>query len=296
MSNRVEAVRRRVAAPDGVCLAVREYAAPSRPTVLLLHGYPDNQSVWDRVVPLLAGRFRVVSYDVRGAGESDAPRGRSRYRLSALTDDLTAVLDAVSPAEPVHLVGHDWGSIQLWEAVTEPALAHRIASFTSISGPCLDHAGAWMRAQWRHPRRWPGALRQLGRSWYLGFFQLPLLPELVWRSGLPGRLLRRAERLPARPCVADARHGLALYRANLFRRAGQPRQRRTAVPVQLVVPTRDRFIDPRLLAGTARWAPRLRRRTIRAGHWIPYSHPGRLAGWIADFVTDVERGADIAAP
>jgi pimeloyl-ACP methyl ester carboxylesterase len=296
MSNCTGPLTSRVAGPGRVGLAVRDHGGAGRPTVLLVHGYPDNQSVWDLVAPLLAGRFRVVSYDLRGAGDSDAPRGRGRYPLRTLTGDLVAVLDAVSPAQPVHLVGHDWGSIIAWEAVTEPALAHRIASFTSISGPCLDHAVAWMREQWRHPRTWPGALRQLGRSWYLVFFQVPLLPDLLMRSGLPGRLLQRAERLPARPRTADAVHGLALYRANLFRGRGRPRERRTGVPVQLVVPTLDRFVHPRLAAGTGRWAPRLRRRTIRAGHWVQCSHPGRLAAWIGEFVADVDRRADLDGP
>jgi len=283
VSNSIE---RRVIAPGGVGLAVRVHGEPGRPTVLLLHGYPDNQALWDRVVPLLAGRFRVVTYDVRGAGRSDAPRGRSEYTLRRLAADLVAVLDAVSPHAPVHLVGHDWGSIQLWEPVTDPGLAHRIASFTSLSGPCLDHAGAWLRAQWRHPRTWLRALRQLARSWYIGYFRLPLLPELGWRSGLAGWLLRRAERLPVRPSGVDGRHGLALYRAN---RVGRPRERRTEIPVQLVVPTRDRFVDPWLLADAERWAPRLCRRTVPARHWLPYSHPEQLAAWVGEFVAGVER-------
>jgi pimeloyl-ACP methyl ester carboxylesterase len=288
MSNSAAPVRHTVTAPGGVRLAAREYPGDG-PTVLLLHGYPDNQAVWDRVVPLLTGRHRVLTYDVRGAGGSDAPPDVPQYSLRCLLADLVAVFDALAPAGPVHLVGHDWGSIQLWEAVTEPALAPRIASFTSVSGPCLDHAGQWMRDRWRHPRGWPHGLRQLGKSWYIGYFQLPVLPELAWRSGLAGRLVQRGEGLPVRPAADDGRHGLALYRANMFRRLGVPRQRRTDVPVQLVVPTRDRFVDPRLLADTERWAPRLRRHTLDARHWVPYSHPERLAGWIAGFVDDVER-------
>src|SRR5262249_57853863 len=167
-------MERVVVAPDGVRLAVREYGGPGRPTVLLVHGYPDDQAVWDRVVPLLADRYRVVTYDVRGAGRSGAPRDRRRYVLPVLAADLVAVLDAVSPAAPVHLVGHDWGACQLWEPVTRPELAPRIASFTAISGPCLDHAAAWMRDRLRRPRGWPLAAGQLARSWYLLFFPLPL--------------------------------------------------------------------------------------------------------------------------
>jgi pimeloyl-ACP methyl ester carboxylesterase len=278
---------RAVRAPDGTALAVRDRGGTDRPAVLLLHGYPDSQAVWDPVAPLLATRLRVLSYDVRGAGASQAPRGRARYTLDTLVADLLAVLDGLGIRGPVHLVGHDWGSIQLWEAITRPELRARFASFTSIGGPGLDQAAAWLRAQWRRPRTWPAALRQLRRSWYLGLFLVPVLPELCWRSGLAGRLVQRANRLPVRPRAADGRHGLALYRANVLR-PGPPRGRRTQVPVQLVVATRDPFLEPALLAEAGRWADRLTVRSIAAGHWPGYSHPRLLAGWIAGFIEEVE--------
>src|SRR3954449_2748026 len=112
-----------------VRLAVEEQGPPHAPTVLLVHGYPDTHRVWDEVADALSGPFHVVRYDVRGAGASSAPRGRKAYRLEHLKDDLLAVADAVSPDAPVHLVGHDWGSIQSWEAVTEPGAEKRFASF-----------------------------------------------------------------------------------------------------------------------------------------------------------------------
>ena len=60
---------------------------------------------------------------------------RGGFTLEKLTDDFLAVADAVSPDRPVHLVGHDWGSVQAWEFVTVPRTEGRIASFTSMSGP-----------------------------------------------------------------------------------------------------------------------------------------------------------------
>src|ERR1051326_2095315 len=111
---------------DGVRLLVKEQGVVGRPVVVLLHGYPDNSTVWDRVAELLAERFHVVRYDVRGAGGAGAPGGRGGwgapgdgggYRLDRLAADLAAVVRAVSPGRPVHLVAHDWGSIQGWHAV-----------------------------------------------------------------------------------------------------------------------------------------------------------------------------------
>jgi len=154
----------RVRSTDGVELAVYESGDPRNSTIVAVHGYPDNHHVWDGVAELLADKYHVVTYDVRGAGESDQPSGRAAYRMARLTDDFLAVLDAVSPTEPVHLLAHDWGSIQSWPALADPRVAGRVASFTSISGPSLDHAGAWMRGLRQHPG---ATARQLGHSFYI---------------------------------------------------------------------------------------------------------------------------------
>lgn len=142
-----------------VRLAVYRWGDANKPMLLFVHGYPDNHKVWLPLIARLLGRYQVVAYDVRGAGASDKPRRTRDYRLELLSQDLKAVLDAVSPERAVHLVAHDWGSIQTWESVTDPALRQRIASYTSISGPCLDHVGHWMRDRLR--RRRPAALLQV---------------------------------------------------------------------------------------------------------------------------------------
>ncbi|GAA3114219.1 hypothetical protein GCM10010466_01650 [Planomonospora alba] len=272
---------------DGVSLAVHERGDPAGPTVVLVHGYPDDHRVWDPVAERLAGRHHVVAYDVRGAGASERPRGREAYALTRLTADLRAVLDAVAPAGPVHLAGHDWGSIQGWEAVC--TLPGRFASFTSVSGPCLDHVGHWMRGADR--RR---AARQTLASWYIGFFRLPVLPELAWRSGLAGRLLHRAER--HRPSgVRDAVAGLELYRANIRARLRRPLERRTPVPVQIVVATEDAYVTPPVAEAALAWVPDARVHRVRARHWLPLTHPDVLAGLIAEHVARTGRDPDAAA-
>ncbi|GLY46931.1 short chain dehydrogenase [Lentzea sp. NBRC 102530] len=254
------------------------------PTVVLVHGYPDTHEVWDRVAALLEEDFRVVTYDVRGAGDSTPPSTEDGYRLERLAADLFAVIDAVSPDEPVHVVGHDWGSIQSWEAVTTPGA--RIATFTSISGPCLDHMGHWSRKGLSVAR-----LRQFFRSWYIGAFHLPVLAPLFWRLYLGprwGAALRRLEGVqvtPARTITRDAVRGISLYRANIRQVMRSPRHRLAPMPVQVIQPTRDRYIRTEPL-DLERWVPSLTRRKIAAGHWAPLSHPAPLARMISEFVTD----------
>lgn len=277
---------------DGVRLAVFEEGPPAAPTVLLVHGYPDTHAIWDDVAAALSSRFHVVRYDVRGAGQSDAPQRTADYRLAQLARDLFAVADAVSPDEPVHVVAHDWGSIQSWEAVTEPGAHERIASYTSISGPCLDHVAYWMRRR-PTPRRLRQMLTQQLHSWYILAFHLPVLPELLWRTVLARRwpqVLHRLENVPPRPghpaptLPSDAARGVSLYRANFRPRLAKPRERHTQVPVQVITPTDDHYATPALADGLERWVPRLWRRPLHAGHWSSLLRDGAQ---VARMVTEL---------
>lgn len=290
----------RITSTDGVRLAVHESGDRSAPTVLCVHGYPDSSAVWDGVAAELAGRYRVVRYDVRGAGASDRPRARTAYRLDQLVADLAAVADAVSPDAPVHLVGHDWGSVQCWSAVADERLAGRVASFTSISGPDLDQAGAWMRsglgpggAKLRH------VVRQLVESNYLLLFNLPGIPELLWRTRILDRALAASLLIgrgssPTRPApqtLADKLGGLQLYRANLFGRLGRPRPRRIDVPVQVVVPSADPFVSPALATGgAAPWVRDLRVRRVAGGHWVVATRPDVIARITSELVDHTSGG------
>ncbi|MGI5169380.1 SDR family oxidoreductase [Spirillospora sp. CA-253888] len=298
------AVRSRRVRGDGVDLAVYEQGDPARPTVLLMHGYPDTHAVWDEVADELAGRYHVVRYDVRGAGASSRPFGRKRYTFEYLMADMRAVLDATAPERKVHLVGHDWGSIQSWEAAC--TMADRFASFTSISGPCLDHVARLTRDNLRRPtpRNLKHSLGQALRSWYIYFFQTPLLPEVMWRAGLTGPFaralelgegVRPREGHPARTMARDGAAGVGLYRANMLQRMRRPRDRRTDVPTQVIVPTRDLFVSPHLVAGLGDRVPELSLRPIAAGHWVVRSHPEVVARWIGEHITGVTGGPLTAA-
>ena len=275
-----------VTSPDGVRLAVYEAGDRAAPTIVAVHGYPDNHRTWGAIADRLSTDHRVVTYDVRGAGESDKPRGRAPYRISRLIDDLGTVLDAVDSKSPVHLLGHDWGSIQLWPALTDERLSGRIASFTSISGPSLDHAGAWIRDLREHPR---DSLRQLAHSYYMIAFQLPRIPEALVRAGVVERGVRKATGTAhgEHGTRDDQLHGIWLYRANALRRAGLPRPTRIEIPVQVIVADRDPFATPALAVGAPRrWVSDLTVHHVDAGHWVIHEDPDTVADLVRTFVRD----------
>jgi pimeloyl-ACP methyl ester carboxylesterase len=288
--------RRTVVASDGVRLAVREHGDPADPTVVLVHGYPDTQELWTGVVALLQDDHHVVSYDVRGAGESSAPAGLGGFALTQLSDDLLAVIEATTPDDrAVHLVGHDWGAIQSWESAARGRVARRLSSYTAVAGPSLDLTA--------HKARSAGpldGLRQLAKSWYIVAFHLPLAAPLLWRAALGRRwatAFARTEGVrppaghPAPTITADGVNGIGLYRRNMVERLARPRYARVDVPlVQVGITLRDAFIDPATYDDLPGRMPELWVRRADATHWIPVLHPDVVAGWVRDAVGARERG------
>ena len=279
---------------DGVDLAVYESGEEGAPIILFVHGYPDDHTVWVGVMRALEDRYRVVAYDVRGAGRSSTPSSREGYALAHLVADMEAVIGAISGGKPIHLVGHDWGAIQAWEAVTEPHMRASVASYTTISGPCLDHVSLWSKERMRE-----GAVvdvaGQAVKSWYIGFFQLPGVAERVWRGGMAARfpkIIAASEKTlpfePAPTAAEDAARGVELYRANIPKIMRSPRTRATTVPVQAILPRGDRFISPASYSILSRFVSEAYFRQIQGGHWVVRSAPDRVARYVTEMVEHVE--------
>lgn len=279
-----------VTASDGVDLAVHSYSEidKRRPTILALHGYPDNHHVWDGAAEILVDRYNVVAYDVRGAGESSTPADRSGYRLSQLAADVGAVIDSLG-VEEVHLIGHDWGSIQGWAAVTDESVMGKIASYTSISGPHLNYAGRFLRSP-RTPRAVADVVRQFLASGYIWFFLCPGLPEMAIRSGATMKVFAAVERIGRSSATSsrsaaslrsidDYLNGLNLYRANMPGPilAPGPQLPHTTVPVQVLVAGQDHFVTPALQRFTGSIPVGSRVLPIEGGHWVVASHPDVIA-------------------
>ncbi|MDQ6744723.1 MAG: alpha/beta fold hydrolase, partial [Actinomycetota bacterium] len=299
------ALRQRTVAAPGAALSLIEAGEAGRPTIVLVHGYPDGKELWVPVMERLSERFHVVAYDVRGAGKSTAPRGVRAYGFEQLAGDLAAVLDTVSPQRPVHLVGHDWGAIQGWELSCAPSLAPRIASFTAVAGPALGHVRAALRRQLRQGRLIHAA-SQLRHSWYIVGLCTPGVPTLVWR-GVLGRggweaYLRQVERIPTEgttPAATLTRGGIRganLYRRNILLGFAGNRPARPQMPVQLIVPSGDRFVPPGYYEAVEDYVPTLRRRILAGSHWAPRAQPELVSRWIAEFAGEVDGQAAAAVP
>lgn len=273
---------------DGQRLYAKTWGDAKKEALVFVHGYPDHQEVWQPIIHELVQDFYIVSYDVRGAGQSSVPKRIGDYQLQRLSQDLACVTDRLLPNRAFHLVGHDWGSIQSWESVTDPNFKSRLLSYTTLSGPCLDHAAFWMREQFKQDKA--QFLQQMSKSWYIAAFQLPLFAPTVWRFLQPehwAKLLRRLEKTEALPLnqnvANDGRHGVALYRANFMPRLWQPRQRYAQCPVQAIVLTKDKFVSPALLDELPKWVSDLECVEVEANHWAILSRATEIAALIAGF-------------
>lgn len=292
-------VTERIVRNGDVEIAVYEQGNAAGETVLLLHGWPDSHHLWDGVTPFLTERFRVVSVDNRGHGKSTNPKNFRDFAVAELASDYMAVIDAVSPDKPVHVLAHDWGSVAMWEAVCDEWTQRRVASFTSVSGPNIAHLGMWARDRLSRPtpKNVALVLAQLGSFGYMFYFMLPWLPKVMfslalngnrWRKGLSRAEGAAPEDIFLAPTFEkDIGNGLRIYRANITSIL-TPRERFTRVPVQVIVGTRDPAVRQASYADALNWAPAVWRRVVKGGHWLPFSHPEMLATATTELIDATE--------
>ena len=170
-----------------VTLSIYEWGQTSvgRETLVFIHGYPDEAQIWDELASLLKSDFHIVTYDVRGTGLSGTPLSEAGYHMDYLVSDIKEVIQQTSPNRPVHLIGHDLGALQGWEAVLDDKLKNHIKSYTALA-PSVDHVGIWLKENItsKHPARILAAMKQMISSSYMLFFNMPVIPELSWYAGL----------------------------------------------------------------------------------------------------------------
>ncbi|WP_179998817.1 alpha/beta fold hydrolase [Acinetobacter sp. YH12239] len=276
-------------------LYAKTWGDRNKPALVLVHGYPDNQEVWEPIISNLIEDYFVVTYDVRGAGQSSIPKKIRAYALAQLSLDLESVVNHLLPNRNFHVAAHDWGSIQTWESVTESKFKGRILSYTTISGPCLDHAAFWMREQFKHQK--PKFFKQLIKSWYIVLFQLPVVAPTMWNFLNPDRwgkifeILEDTKGLPVNQNISkDGEYGVALYRANFIPRLTMPRQRHAICPVQAVVLKRDKYVSPELIDEIPKWATVFERVEVDANHWAVLSRAQEIASYIKQFAKKNAQG------
>lgn len=259
----------------GLVFPVVDAGPPAGSPVVLLHGFPQDASSYDPVLPLLhAEGLRTLVPTQRGYAASARPTRRSAYSTAETTADVVALLDAAA-VDRAHIVGHDWGAGPAWGmGAWHP---DRVASLTILSTP--------------HPAAMAASLvssLQGLRSWYMGFFQVPVLPELAVRralrkslsdSGLPPHHVERYVAAMAAPGALSG--ALNWYRGIPFSR--RPPLGRISVPTTYLWGRHDFALGRVAAERTAGWVDGpYRFQELDAGHWLPETQAGAVAAAILE--------------
>ena len=257
------------------------------PPVVLLHGFPEYWYSWRHQIPALAqAGFHVVAPDMRGYNLSDRPHAWRSYDIDILARDVAGLIDHLGEG-PAYLAGHDWGAAVAYQtAMRHPEHLRKLAI---LNVPHTERMLAGFRT-----------LRQLRKSWYMFFFQIPGLPErLMARDGFsfakrslradsPGAFsdqdLERYAQAWAQP---GALTGMVnYYRAALRRSPRGALSRLTPIQTQTLViwGMRDRHLGSELAEPLPQWVPNVRvERLPAATHWVQHDEPQRVSELLIDF-------------
>ncbi len=259
---------------------------------LLLHGFPESREAWrGQLERLPALGWRTVAPDLRGYGDSSRPQGKAAYGIDHLVQDVAALFEALGAKRRV-LIGHDWGGVIAWQAALRGV---------SLDGLVILNAP--------HPAIFRRALRsqeQRLKSWYVAYFLLPWLPELMLRRNdgkalaallrrqspnLSPELLEVLRRNIVKPGAATAM--LNYYRANALSLSGPGPWARIEVPTLMIWGENDIALSLSLTEGLGPFvADFTLRRIPEASHWVQQDAPAAVDQAIADWA----RGKGLAPP
>jgi pimeloyl-ACP methyl ester carboxylesterase len=252
---------------------------------LCLHGFPELAFSWRHQLPVLAEQgWRAWAPDLRGYGGTDRPSGIENYAIEKLMDDVSGLIDA-SGAKETMLIAHDWGGVIAWYFALRKIRPLSRLVVMNLPHPALFERN--LRDGWR----------QRLRSWYVLFFQIPWLPEALFRrrgaalvgnafrgmavdkSRFPDEVLDVYRRAALEPGALTAmiNYYRALVRGGGRRRMSSLGYPRIEVPTLMVWGEHDTALGKELTYGTEDYVPDLTLRYLpNASHWVQQDAPDEV--------------------
>jgi pimeloyl-ACP methyl ester carboxylesterase len=273
---------------NGLALEVARAGPEDGPAVVLLHGFPETWWCWrHQIGPLAEAGYHVLAPNQRGYGRSDKPDRIADYALDRLADDVAGLI-AAAGRERAALIGHDWGGlVAWWMTLRHPDRVDRLIILNAA------HSVAYLREVRRRPN-------QMFRSWYVGAFQIPRLPEILLRRR-QFRPLARVLRQTSRPGTftdddldryraawsepGALRAMIHWYRAAVRARPPLPDDPRIRVPTLIIWGVRDRFLDRALADASLALCERGRLDMLEgATHWVQHEEPAEVNRRLLEFL------------
>ena len=256
------------------------------PVAILLHGFPEFWYSWRKQIePLALAGYRVVVPDQRGYNLSDKPRTLQAYELTELVSDVVGIMDQLGQ-DRIYLAGHDWGAAVAWATALD--YPQRLRKLAIVNVP---HPSVMLKVLRRN-------LRQMLRSWYIAFFQLPRLPEQFFsRNNFSGGIASLVgSSIPGTFSEED----LELYREawshpgtvtgmiNWYRAFGRHRPKLSEtqihVPTRILWGTRDRFLLPEMAQESARYCDAAEVTYFPDNtHWLQHEQPNAVTAALVEW-------------
>ena len=274
---------------NGVRLHVIQAGPQEGPLVILLHGFPEFWFSWhQQIAPLAAAGYRVWVPDQRGYGLSEKPAGIKAYRIDQLAADVVGLIDAAGERQAI-VVGHDWGAAVAWHTALK--YPERVARLAILNVP---HPVVMVQNLRSNPR-------QLLKSWYIFFFQLPWLPETLialgnWRAGVASlqgssrsgtfndkdiELYRNAWSQP------HAMTSMINWYRAMIKHPPKINGPQITVPTQIIWGMRDRFLSADMARQSLAFCRDGRLAFIEtATHWVQHEEPKRVNAILLSFMNE----------
>lgn len=257
---------------------------------LCLHGFPELHFSWRFQIPLLAELgYRVWAPNMRGYGGSSKPAEVRDYALDHLCADVAALIDA-SGAKEITLIAHDWGAVVAWAFAIQKIRPLKRLVIMNVPHPMVAR---------REMRHW----RQLRRSWYIFFFQLPWLPEFLLsrgngkaikqafsnmacdQSNFPDEALEVFAKAAMRPGSLSAM--INYYRA-LLRHGDSINLGNGNIdaPTLMIWGEEDSALNINCTQGTQQWVPNLElHRLPGVSHWVQQEAPEKVNAILREWLS-----------
>lgn len=288
----------RITRPDGSELHVESYGHPDALPIVLTHGAAANSTIWHYLKRELAGRYRVITWDRAGLGQSGGPRNGD-HSLEKQARDLNTVLSAAASGKPAILVGHSMGGMAVLTfcRLFPERLGHSVAGLVLVDtsdtnpvhtttasglarllqGPVLEpllHLTVWLA-----PLIW----LQNWLGYFSGSMHLGSMLTGFAGSESRGQLDLATRYNPLTSPIVWARENLAMLR---YDASGVI----ATVPVPILVASGhlDRMIVPETSDRLAREQPNARLLRLEpGGHITPFERGPELARAVGDFAESV---------
>ena len=271
---------------NNVNLHVVTAGDPDDPLVVLLHGYPEFWYGWYQYIePLVSAGYRVLVPDQRGYNRSDKPDGSRHYRVSKLSTDIAELIESEN-SDSAHVVGHDWGAAVAWDlALRHPDTVDRLGIIN------VPHPIVFEETLKSNPR-------QMRKSWYMFFFQLPRIPEWYQRRRNFQQLAdalndskdgaftdEDIDRYRTAWKREEALTGMINWYRALLRHSENPPKEQVEAPTLVIWGEEDDYLLSEMASKSVEYCEDGRlERFPNATHWIHHEYPERVVDLIVDHI------------